>query len=192
MNIHGKTIGFALTASFCTFQSTLPQIKKLVEHGANVIPIMSENAISLDTRFGKAADFVKSITEITGNAIINSILLAEPIGPKALLDALIVAPCTGNTLSKLANAITDTTVTMAAKAHMRNLKPLIIALSTNDGLAMNAKNIGVLLNIKNVFFVPFKQDDPIKKANSLIADLDLILPTIELALDNIQLEPVLL
>jgi len=192
MDISNLTIGFALTGSFCTFKKVMPEVKKLVDMGANVIPIMSENARTMDTRFGKAQDFIDQLEQITGNSLISSINMAEPIGPKALLDVLVIAPCTGNTLGKLSNGITDTCVTMAAKAHLRNNKPLIIAVSTNDGLGANAKNIGLLLNMKNIYFVPFGQDDPLKKQNSLVAHMDMIIPTIESALNHKQIQPVLI
>lgn len=191
MDMKGLTVGFAMTGSFCTFSSVLPQIQTLVSLGADVIPIMSENASSIDTRFGTADDFKKRIEVICGKKIISSILAAEPIGPKNLLDIMIIAPCTGNTASKIACGITDTAVTMAAKANLRNENPLVIAISTNDGLGASAKNIGMLLNSKNVYFVPFTQDDPVNKHNSLVARMELIVPTVESALDGMQLQPVL-
>lgn len=191
MNVNGLTVGFAMTGSFCTFSSVLPQIQSLVSLGADVIPIMSENASSIDTRFGKADDFKKRIEVICGKKIISSILAAEPIGPKNLLDVMVIAPCTGNTASKIACGITDTAVTMAAKANLRNENPLVVAISTNDGLGASAKNIGMLLNSKNVYFVPFTQDDPVNKHNSLVARMELIIPTLESALDGIQIQPVL-
>ena len=191
MDLSKYTIGFALTGSFCTFSKVLPEIKKLAETGAKVVPIMSEISFSTDTRFGKAEDFIWQIKEITGSEIITSIKTAEPIGPKNLLDALIIAPCTGNTISKIANAVTDTCVTMSAKANLRNDNPLIIAISTNDGLGACAKNWGTLINAKNVFFVPFGQDDPHGKPTSLVADMEKILPTLELALEKKQIQPVI-
>ena len=191
MELKGIKIGFALTGSFCTFSKVLPQIESLVSDGADVVPIMSENASSIDTRFGKAEDFIKKVKDITGKEIITTILGAEPIGPKNILDILVVAPCTGNTISKLANGVTDSSVTMAAKANLRNENPLVIAVSTNDGLGTSAKNIGTLLNCKNVYFVPFTQDDPDKKHNSLVARMELIKPTIEMALENKQIQPIL-
>ena len=187
-----KVVGFALTGSFCTFKRVIPQIENLCEEGYKVIPIMSENAAGLDTRFGKATEHIKRIEEITKEEVICSISAAEPIGPKKLLDALIIAPCTGNTLSKLANGIADTTVTLAAKSHLRNKRPLVIAVSSNDGLGTNAKNIGILLNRKNVFMVPFGQDDCIEKANSLVAEFELISPTLEMAFRSKQIQPVLI
>lgn len=191
MKLSGVNIGFAMTGSYCTFSSVIPQIENLVAEGAVVQPIMSENASCTDTRFGKAEDFKKRIEEITGKSIISTIFAAEPIGPKNILDIMIIAPCTGNTISKLANGITDTAVTMAAKANLRNENPLVIAISTNDGLGASAKNIGMLLNFKNVYFVPFTQDDPEKKHNSIVARMELILPTLELATEGRQIQPVL-
>lgn len=184
-------IGFALCGSFCTFNRVLPEIERLVEAGYEVYPIMSGYAFSTDTRFGEAAEFVKKVEDICGKAVIHTINDAEPIGPKALLDALIVAPCTGNTLGKLASGITDTSVTMACKAHMRNARPLIIGVSTNDGLGASARNMGMLQNVRNIYFIPYAQDDCIKKPASLVADFTLTLPTLEYALKNIQLQPII-
>ena len=192
MGLGGIKIGIALTGSFCMLGKVIPEIEKLVLEGAEVFPIISEVVDKLDTRFGKAEDWKEKLKKITGKALITTIVEAEPIGPKGLFDILVVAPCTGNTLSKMANAITDTSVTMACKAHLRNQKPLVIAISTNDGLSNNAKNLGVLLNMKNVYMVPFWQDDPIKKCSSLVADMEKILPTIVEALKGIQLQPILL
>lgn len=187
-----KTIGFAMCGSFCTFSKVIPQIKLLAEKGYNILPIMSEVAYTTDTRFGKASDFTEEIKSICNKEIIHTIHAAEPIGPKKLLDALIIAPCTGNTIAKLANGITDTSVTMAAKAHLRNQRPLIIAVSTNDGLGANSRNIGTLMGMKNVFFVPYGQDDPHKKTNSLVANMDKIYDTLSLAMDYSQIQPILL
>ncbi len=191
MELKGMNVGFAMTGSYCTFASVIPQIEALAAEGANIIPIMSENASSTDTRFGKAQDFIARIESVTGNKIISTIVTAEPIGPKNILDIMVIAPCTGNTISKLACGITDTAVTMAAKANLRNENPLVIAVSTNDGLGASAKNIGMLLNCKNVFFVPFTQDDPEKKHNSLVARMELIVPTLKLAAEGKQIQPVL-
>jgi len=191
MLLEGLKIGFALTGSFCTFDKVIPEIENIVNEGAEVFPIISESVDNFDTRFGKSNDFKEQIKSITKKSIISSIVDAEPIGPKSLLDILIVAPCTGNTLAKLANAITDTPVTMACKAHMRNGKPLVLSISTNDGLGANAKNIGLLLNTKNIYLVPFHQDDPIKKPNSLVANTQLIIPTIIEALKGKQIQPIL-
>lgn len=186
------TIGFAICGSFCTFSKVLPEMKKLVEAGYNVLPIMSSVAYSTDTRFGKAKDFADKIEDICNRKIISTISDAEPIGPKKLLDALIIAPCTGNTAAKLACGICDSSVTMAAKAHMRNRRPLIIAISTNDGLGINGKNIATLKTTKNIFFVPYGQDDAKGKTNSLVADMTKISETLASALAGQQLEPILL
>ncbi|WP_343252371.1 dipicolinate synthase subunit B [Ligaoa zhengdingensis] len=184
-------VGFAICGSFCTFSKVLPEMQRLVDAGYEVWPIMSAISCTTDTRFGKAADFVAQIEEMCGRPIIKTIKDAEPIGPKALLDALVIAPCTGNTLGKLANGITDTSVTMACKAHLRNARPVVIAVSTNDGLGASARNIGQLLNVRNLYFVPYRQDDCIKKPTSLVADFTLIQPTLEHALKNLQLQPII-
>lgn len=182
--------GFALTGSFCTFSKVIPQMKKLMDAGYEVIPIMSETSYSTDTRFGKAEDFRGEIREITGKEIISTITGAEPIGPQKLLDILVIAPCTGNTLGKLACGITDTCVTMAVKAHLRNDRPVVIAVSTNDAIGASARNIGSLFNSRNIYMVPMRQDDIIKKPTSLVADFDLITQTVNEALKGIQLQPV--
>ncbi len=191
MILEGKNIGFAMTGSFCTFSIVMEELKELQKTGANIIPIVSQNVQSTDTRFGKAEDFIKQLETICGNKVIKTIKEAEPIGPKKLLDALLVAPCTGNTLAKLANGITDTGVTMAAKATMRNACPVVIAVSTNDGLGASAKNIGLLLNMKNIYFVPFGQDDPVKKCNSLVANMSKMRESLEMALEGVQIQPIL-
>lgn len=186
------TIGFAVCGSFCTFKTVFDEIKKLKDAGYNIIPIMSENSYSLDTRFGDAVHWRRQFTEITGNRIIHTIPQAEPIGPQKLLDALIIAPCTGNTLAKLATGVTDTAVTLAAKAHLRNARPLIIAPSTNDALANAGKNIGALMNYKNIYFVPFGEDNFLQKPTSMVADFTLIKDTLESALNGKQLQPVII
>lgn len=191
MELKGKTVGFAMTGSFCTFARVIKEAEKLASTDADIFPIMSETAFSTDTRFGKAADFVNRLQMICGNPVIKSVKEAEPIGPKSYLDLLIIAPCTGNTLAKLANGIADSSVTMAAKAHLRGGKPVLVAVSTNDGLGNAAKNIGFLLNSKNIYFVPFGQDDCIKKPNSLVADMEKIIPSAEAALSGKQLQPIL-
>lgn len=183
-------IGFGITGSFCTFDKILPQIKILKDEGANVTPVFSFNTQNMDTRFYKSQDFLKDVKNITGKDGIKTIQQAEQVGPKKLFDAMVIAPCTGNTIAKLANGITDTPVLMAAKAHLRNERPLIIGVSTNDGLSMNLQNIGRLMNIRNIYFVPFGQDDPIKKTRSLVCYLDKIKPTIELAMRNQQIQPI--
>ncbi len=192
MELNEKTIGFALTGSFCTYKKVIPEIKRLKNMGANIIPIMSEASFNTDTRFGKATDFRKEIEEICENKIISTIYDAEPIGPKKLLDILIIAPCTGNTISKISNGIADSVVTLSVKSHLRNLRPVVIAISTNDGLGGNAENIGHLLNRKNIYLVPFGQDDYKEKPNSLIADMLLIPDTIKAALLGKQFEPLLI
>lgn len=192
INLEKLKIGFAVCGSFCTFKKVIPEIKRLCENGYEVIPIMSPAACTTDTRFGKADDFVSEIETICNKKIISSIKDAEPIGPKKLLDALIIAPCTGNTIAKLACGICDTSVTMAAKAHLRNGRPLIIAVSTNDGLGLNLKNIGVLSATKNLFFVPYGQDDSYGKPNSLVADMTKISESLESALKKVQTQPVII
>ncbi|MBQ9757871.1 MAG: dipicolinate synthase subunit B [Clostridia bacterium] len=191
MNLKNKTVGFAITGSFCTFKKVFPQIKKLVEAGAKVIPIMSETSYTTDTRFGKAEEHIRKLEEMTKEKVIASIRDAEPIGPKEILDVLVVAPCTGNSLAKIATGIADSSVTLAVKAHLRNKRPVVIAVSTNDGLGNNAKNIGILSNMKNIFFVPFGQDDFKNKENSLVAEMEQIVPSIEAALEGKQLQPVI-
>lgn len=192
MDLKDKTIGFALTGSFCTFEQVFPQIEALAENGAKIVPIMSEISYSTDTRFGKADDHIKKLEQITQSRVIGSIRDAEPIGPKKLLDILVVAPCTGNTIAKIANGIADSSVTLAVKSHLRNKRPVVIAVSTNDGLGNNAKNIGTLANLKNIYLVPFGQDDFLGKENSLVADMNLIIPSIKEALAGRQLQPLLL
>lgn len=191
MNISSVQLGFALTGSFCTLRNVIDVLHKMKEYGFNILPIMSESVFFTDTRFGKCKDFIEEVEDICENKIISSITAAEPIGPKKLIDALVIAPCTGNTLAKLANGINDGTVPLAAKATLRNNKPVIIAPSTNDGLGASAKNIGLLLNTKNIYFVPFGQDDPFKKNNSLVAKFDQIIPAVECALKGEQLQPIL-
>ena len=192
MFLKDKKIGFILTGSFCTFKYTIPQIKKIMEEGGVVIPIMSKNAYNMDTKFGTALEFIKEIEEITGKEIIHTIQGAEPIGPKGLTDILIIAPATGNTIGKLANGITDDVGTMATKSHLRNNNPVVVAISTNDALSGSAENIGKLLNRNNYFFVPFRQDNPITKPRSLVFDPKYIIPTLEFALDKEQIQPILI
>lgn len=192
MDVKGKKIGFVLTGSFCTFKKVIPKIKKLIEKEAEIIPIMSFNSYNLDTKFGNAKDFINEIETITNKKIIHTIPDAEPIGPKNLTDIMVIAPCSGNTISKLACDIIDTPATMAAKSHLRNNRPLVIAVSTNNALSGNAENIGKLLNRKNYYFVPFRQDNPITKPRSIVFDSEYIIKTIESALDNEQINPILL
>lgn len=192
MELNKIKIGFALTGSFCTFSKTIPKMKELVEQGAELIPIMSYNAYNLDTKFGKAQDFIEEIEDITGKEIIHTIQGAEPIGPKKMTDIMVIAPCSGNTMAKLACDIIDTPAVMAAKSHLRNNRPLVIAASTNNGLSGNAENIGKLLNRKDYYFVPFKQDNPITKPRSIVFEFEYLIRTIKAALDGEQISPILL
>lgn len=192
MTLKGINVGVALTGSFCTFDKVFPQIERLVAENANVYTIFSERSQITDTRFGNADDFLKRAKEITGKDPVTTIVEAEKLGPKNMLDIIIIAPCTGNTLAKMAHAITDTTVLMAAKGLLRNNKPVVIAISSNDALSNNLKNIGMLINSKSLYFVPFGQDNYKGKPNSMVADFNLILPTLEAALEGKQLQPVTL
>ena len=192
MEVKNKKIGFVLTGSFCTFSKTIPQMKKLKKLGAELLPIMSFNSYELDTKFGKAEDFIKEIENICEKNIIHTIQGAEPIGPSHLTDIMIVAPASGNTMSKLACDIIDTPATMAVKSHLRNNLPVVIAPSTNNGLGANMASIAALINRRNYYFVPFKQDNPLTKPRSIVFDPEYILKTIELALDGEQIEPILL
>lgn len=192
ITLNGLTAGYAVCGSFCTIADSLKQIPVLKDMGMNIIPILSNTVYSTDNRFNNAQNLRDDIEKLSGNKIIHTITGAEPIGPKKLLDILIISPCTGNTLAKLANGITDTSVTMAAKAHLRNNRPIVLAIATNDALGASAINIGKLLNTKNIYFVPFGQDDPIGKNNSLISDFEKIPQTVEKALNGEQLQPILL
>ena len=191
MDFSNCTIGFGVTGSFCTFSRARKAVEQFVELGANVIPIFSIHAQQLDTRFGSAKDFTEGLCELTGNEGIRTITQAEPIGPNNFLDVMVIAPCTGNSAAKLCNGIVDTPVLMAAKAHMRNGKPLVIAISTNDALGINFKTIGMLMNMKNIYFVPFGQDNYKGKPNSLVAKMELLPETIEMAMKGKQIQPVL-
>lgn len=184
--------GFAVTGSFCTFSKAIPQIEELMKNGFEVLPILSEISYSTDTRFGTAQSFIDRIEKTTGREIIHTVKGAEPIGPKKLLDILIIAPCTGNTLGKLANGITDTSVTMSAKAHLRNGRPVLVAVSSNDALSASLKNIGMLMNAKNYYFAPMRQDNPAGKPTSLVADMTMIVPAAKEALEGRQIQPLLL
>ncbi|MEJ6951662.1 dipicolinate synthase subunit B [Natronospora cellulosivora (SeqCode)] len=192
MNLKNRKIGYALTGSHCTLEKSIPVLEKFVEDGAEVTPIISDSVLTRDTKFGPAKKWLDKVLEVTDKPIVNSIIKAEPIGPGKTLDLLIIAPCTGNTMAKLANGIIDETVVMAAKAHLRNEKPVLIALATNDGLGMNAKNLGILLNTRNIFFVPFGQDNPSEKKNSLVSRFDLVKKAAEYALEYKQIQPVLI
>lgn len=191
MEMEGKRIGFALTGSFCTYEKIFAEMEHLVSIGAKVFPIFSYVPQEMECRFGNWKEFMERATLISGNKPITTIAGAEPIGPKELLDLLVVAPCTGNTLAKLANAITDTPVTMAAKAHLRTEKPVVIFLSSNDSLGMNFKNLGLLYASKHIYFVPFGQDNAKKKPASLVAHPHLLVPTIQEALEGRQIQPVI-
>lgn len=184
----GARIGCAMTGSFCTFRAAFDAWRALKQTGAEMYPIFSENAYSFDTRFYTAEKAREEMREICGRDIWHTIVEVEPIGPKKLLDLLIIAPCTGNTLGKLAYAITDTAVTMAAKAQLRNGRPVLLAISTNDGLSQSAKNIGALMPVQNVFFVPFRQDDPVGKPSSLVADLEKLPLAAQMALNGHKIE----
>ena len=185
-----KRLGLALCGSYCTYEKLFQAAARLAEQ-YELVPIMSENAAETDTRFGTAAEHIKRLMLLSGKKVVTTIAEAEPLGPAQPMDALLIAPCTGNTLAKLSLGITDTAVTMAAKAHLRNGRPLIIALSTNDGLSGSAEHIARLLNRKHVFFVPFRQDDPGKKPRSLQADFHLLEATVQAALQGRQLQPIL-
>ena len=191
-DLEGIKIGFAVTGSYCTFDAAFEQARLLCEAGAELIPVMSENAHNTDTRFGKAAERTLELSGICGREIIKSITEAEPLGPAKMTDVMLVCPCTGNTLAKLANSITDGPVTMAVKSHLRNNLPVVLCIATNDALAGSAKNIGALLNMRNYYFVPFKQDDFKQKPTSLVADFTLVPETLKAALEGRQTEPILI
>ena len=186
-----QTVGFAVCGSFCTHAKAMEALEQVKARFSTVIPIVSECTAATDTRFGPAHELMREMERICDRWVISSIREAEPIGPKKLLDLLIIAPCTGNTLGKLACGITDTAVTMAAKAHLRNQRPLLIAPSTNDGLTASAPNLGALLSRKYIYFVPFGQDDPVKKPTSLVADFSLVADAAQAALEGRQLQPLL-
>ncbi len=179
-------IGYALCGSFCTFKRSLKVLRELVTSGKDVQVIMSETAYSTDTRFGPAEGFIKEIETLTGRKIIHTVEAAEPLGPAVPLEALVISPCTGNTLAKIASGITDTAVTMAAKAHMRCDRPLLIALCTNDGLSQNLSNIGRLITRRSIAFVPMRQDDPVKKPHSLVAGIEEVPECLELLLGSLE------
>lgn len=186
------TLGYAFCGSFCTIKKSLAALKTLAESGYKIKPIMSQIVYNTDTRFGKAEDLIREVEEICGEKIIHDIAAAEPIGPKNLLDIIVVSPCTGNTAAKIALGITDTPVTMAVKASLRNNKPAVLAVATNDALGASAKNLGLLHNTSNIYFVPYRQDDPLGKNNSLVCDFSLIPQTVEKALSGEQIQPILI
>ncbi|MFW5988447.1 MAG: dipicolinate synthase subunit B [bacterium] len=184
MDLKDRKIGYALTGSHCTLEKSIPVLEEFVHEGADITPIIADSVMTRDTKFGPAKKWLDDVLKITNKPIVNSIVKAEPIGPGNLLDLLVIAPCTGNTMAKLANGIIDETVVMAAKAHLRNEKPVLIALATNDGLGVNAKNLGILLNMKNIFFVPFGQDNPSEKKNSLVSRFDLVKKQLNMPLNT--------
>ena len=190
--LSGLKIGFGITGSFCTISKILPVIDALVSDGADVLPIISKTVAETDTRFGKADDLKRMLEGITGKKPLREITEVEPIGPKGLIDVMVAAPCTGSSIAKIANGISDTPVTLAVKSHLRNNRPVVIAVSTNDGLSGNIRNIGTLLTRKNIYIVPFGQDDSASKENSLVSDFSLIGPTITSALSGAQLQPLLI
>lgn len=191
MELNGKNIGVAFTGSFCTYKKSFSELEKMVAAGAKVQTIFSDAAQSIDSRFGEADAFMERAGEITGKKPFLTIRESEAVGPSAMFDLMVIMPCTGNTIAKLANGITDSPVLMAAKAHLRNDRPLVLCMASNDALGMNMKNIGILMNAKNVYFVPFSQDDPVKKPNSLVAHFGRLMDTMKLALEGRQLQPVL-
>ncbi|MBO8128834.1 MAG: dipicolinate synthase subunit B [Peptococcaceae bacterium] len=191
MRLKGVKVGLALTGSFCTLNQVIKEVDRLLAEGADIYPIVSPNVATVDTRFGMAQHWKETLEAKTGHKVISTIVDAEPIGPKKLVDVIVIAPCTGNTLAKLANGITDNAVLMAAKAQLRNQRPVVVAISTNDGLGINARNLGTLLNTKNIYLVPFGQDNPQSKPNSLIAKMDMMVDTILYAIKGIQIQPVL-
>lgn len=191
LSLKGKKIGFGLTGSHCTYDAVFPEMEKLIEQGAELVPVVSYTFKETDSKFGKAADHMQRVREITGREPISTIVDAEPLGPIEPLDCMVIAPLTGNTMSRLANAITDSAVLMATKATIRNGSPVVLAISTNDALGLNGVNLMRLMATKNIYFVPYGQDDPIKKPNSLVADMTKIDQTIEHALQFKQIQPVL-
>ena len=185
-------IGYALCGSFCTLSKSVEILSRLKAAGHDLLPIMSEITAATDTRFGKAEDFIRRVENICGRAVLRTVPEAEPLGPSIPLEALLICPCTGNTLAKMANGITDTPVCMAAKAHLRSDRPLLITLASNDALSANLRNIGTLLSRKNVYFTPLRQDDPVSKPHSLVADFDRVPEALQAALEGKQLRPLFL
>lgn len=191
MKLEGKHIGFGLTGSHCTYEQVVPQVQRLVDAGAQVTAFVTYTVKNTVTRFGDGRDWVRKVEEITGNEVVDSIVKAEPYGPKKPLDCMVISPMTGNSISKFANAMTDSPVLMAAKATMRNRNPVVLGISTNDALGLNGVNIMKLMAAKHIYFIPFGQDNPEKKPTSLVARMDSLQETVEAALDGEQLQPVL-
>lgn len=191
MDVKGKRIGFGLTGSHCTYAAVFPEIEKLVALGAEVIPVVTHTVKTTDTRFGKGSEWVEKIEKCTGQKAIDSIVEAEPLGPTLPLDCMVIAPLTGFTMSKLANALTDSSVLMAAKATLRNLKPVVLGISTNDALGLNGVNLMRLMATKNIYFIPYGQDDPDNKPNSMVARMTALADTVSFALEGKQIQPVI-
>jgi dipicolinate synthase subunit B len=192
MSIKGKRIGFGLTGSHCTYDAVFPEIERLVNNGAEVMPIVTSTVMNTETRFGKGEDWIKRIENLTGHKVIDSIVKAEPLGPKIPLDCMVIAPLTGNSMSKFANAMTDSPVLMAAKATLRNHRPVVLGISTNDALGLNGINLMRLISTKDIYFIPFGQDAPESKPKSMVARMTLIQETIEAAIEGKQLQPVII
>ncbi|MDF9762348.1 dipicolinate synthase subunit B [Peribacillus simplex] len=191
MSLQGKRIGFGLTGSHCTYDEVFPEIEKLVNEGAEVIPIVTSTVQNTETRFGKGEDWIERIETLTGNHVVDTIVKAEPLGPRLPLDCMVIAPLTGNSMSKMANALTDSPVLMAAKATMRNHRPVVVAISTNDALGLNGVNLMRLMAAKDIYFVPYGQDNPIGKPSSMVARMSMIRDTIVAALEREQVQPVI-
>ncbi|MGR3763913.1 dipicolinate synthase subunit B [Rossellomorea sp. NS-SX7] len=192
MSIKGKRIGFGLTGSHCTYDAVFPEIERLVNNGAEVMPIVTSTVMNTETRFGKGEDWIKRIENVTGHKVIDSIVKAEPLGPKIPLDCMVIAPLTGNSMSKFANAMTDSPVLMAAKATLRNHRPVVLGISTNDALGLNGMNLMRLISTKDIYFIPFGQDAPESKPKSMVARMTLIQETVEAAIEGKQLQPVII
>ncbi|MGM0851497.1 MAG: dipicolinate synthase subunit B [Bacillota bacterium] len=192
MSVKGKRIGFGLTGSHCTYDAVFPEIERLVNNGAEVMPIVTSTVMNTETRFGKGEDWIKRIEDVTGHRVIDSIVKAEPLGPKIPLDCMVIAPLTGNSMSKFANAMTDSPVLMAAKATLRNHRPVVLGISTNDALGLNGVNLMRLISTKDIYFIPFGQDAPESKPKSMVARMTLIQETIEAAIEGRQLQPVVI
>lgn len=191
MSLAGKRIGFGMTGSHCTYDAVIPELERLMEQGAEVIPVVTFTLKNTNTKFGDGEDWVAKIEEITGRKVIDSMVDAEPLGPKMPLDCMVIAPLTGNSMSKFANALTDSPVLMAAKATLRNRNPVVLGISTNDALGLNGINLMRLMSAKNIYFIPFGQDDPINKPTSMVAKMEYLSETVEAAIDGYQLQPVI-